>query len=291
MSVPGNNTSTIQALRKILGPPGENVLPLDDSPTKPHFLQMYAPGKNPRPGSFCTDDLDMDSHWHFHDMHQLIYAFESAIEVEVLGGRHLIPRQIAVWIPAGVTHRASFHRVHSASVFFTKDMVKEPGNRIRAFFVSPLIREMIRECLRWPLYGPDDPLRSLFFDAMAGLCEEWVKLEADLFLPTSEEPRIVRALEYTTQRMDVKLSDVCQHAGMSERTLRRCFKAELGMTWESYRQRSRLLQGVSLLSETDTAIAEIAAQCGFESPSAFARAFRSIMHETPREYRNRVKNG
>lgn len=251
---------------------------------------MYPSDKSPRSGSLCTDELDIDSHWHFHDMHHLLYAFESAFEVEVLGGRHLVPRQLAVWIPAGVTHRASFRRVQSAAVFFPENMLGSPDDRIKVFFVSPLTREMIRESLRWPLYDPDTPLRSRFFEAMAGLCEEWVKREADLFLPTSEEPRLVRALEYTGQHMEVKLSDVCQHAGMSERTLRRRFKAEIGMTWEAYRQRSRLLQGVSLLSETDAPVSEISTKCGFESPSAFARAFRSIMHETPREYRNRVKN-
>ena len=60
------------------------------------------------------------------------------------------------------------------------------------------------------------------------------------------------------------------------------------MTWEDYRHRSLLLQAISLLSETDEPVSEIAARCGFESPSAFARVFRRQMGESPRDYRQRV---
>jgi transcriptional regulator GlxA family with amidase domain len=67
--------------------------------------------------------------------------------------------------------------------------------------------------------------------------------------------------------------------------------AETGMTWEAYRQLSRLQRAISLLSETDVAITEVAAQCGFGTASAFSRAFRLVMQETPREYRNRLTGG
>ena len=44
---------------------------------------------------------------------------------------------------------------------------------------------------------------------------------------------------------------------------------------------------VRLRVQTDKPIAEIAARCGFESPSAFAKSFRSAMGESPRLYRMR----
>jgi transcriptional regulator GlxA family with amidase domain len=62
------------------------------------------------------------------------------------------------------------------------------------------------------------------------------------------------------------------------------------MTWEEYRSRSRLLQAISLLSETDDSVNEIAARCGFESQSAFAKVFRLAMRESPREYRSRARD-
>ncbi len=260
------------------------------SPQCAQLLPMYAPGARPRPGSLCSDHLDVHSHWHYHDMHQLMFAFEGAIEVESDCGRHLIPRQLAAWIPAGVAHRTSIHRIRSGSIFLTMDMVEDDEMRIRTVIVSALMREMMREAMRWPLHEAETPLRTAFFLAMAKLCSEWIAREADLFLPTSGNARLKRALDYTARRMDEKLSVVCHYAGMSERSFRRHVKAETGMTWEAYRHRSRLLQAVSLLSETDMSVADIAASCGFESPSAFAKTFRLAVGEAPRGYRNRVRN-
>jgi AraC-like DNA-binding protein len=250
------------------------------------FLRMYPPGKTPQAGSLRSDHVDMDSHWHFHDMHQLFFAFEGAVEVESEDGRHLISQQLAAWIPANVAHRASLHQVPSVSIFFTTEMLPQAGSRIRSVMVSPLMREMMREATRWPLHGPASPLRNTFFAAMAGLCDEWIEQqEVGLFLPASTDPRLRRALEYTANRMDARLADVCHAAGLSERTLRRHLRAETGLTWETYRQRSRLLRAMSLLSESSEQIADIAAHCGFESPSAFAKAFRAATGESPRTYR------
>jgi AraC-like DNA-binding protein len=142
--------------------------------------------------------------------------------------------------------------------------------------------------MRWSLDRPECAVRTAFFDAMGKLCDEWIAREANLFLPTSKDARVKRILDYTTQRMELNLAAVCKHVGMSVRSLRRHLKAETGMTWEDYRHRSRLLQAISLLSEKDEPVSEIAARCGFESPSAFARVFRREMGESPRDYRHRL---
>ncbi len=254
-----------------------------------HLLLMHALDTPARPCSVRADDLDFASHWHYHDMHQLMYAFEGAFEVEIEHGWHLVPHQLAAWIPAGVPHRIKHHRVRSASVFLRTDMVQDIPERIRTLIVTPLMREMIRETLRWPMNGPDSATRQSFFVAMGNLCGEWIKAETNLFMPNGEDPRLQRALGYTLEHMDAKLPDVCRHAGMSERSLRRHLKAETGWTWEACRQRSRLLRAIALLSETNVPIANIAGQCGFESPSAFAKSFRLTMRDTPREYRNRAR--
>lgn len=260
---------------------------------EPELLIIRPPDARPRPGALHTDNKSVDSHWHFHDVHQILYAFEGALEVESTRGRNLVPRQLAAWIPAGVPHRVSFSGIPWVSVFLTADMVSDAEPRVRTIIVSPLMREMMREALRWPVWPtdlPDSRVRSAFFAAMAALCDEWITHEADLFLPTSTDARLKRALDYTAQRMDLSLAEICRHAGLSVRSLQRHLKTEAGMTWEEFRHRSRLLQAVSLLSETDEPISEIAARCGFDSQSAFAKVFRHEMGEAPRDYRNRVRN-
>lgn len=258
------------------------VAPLPEDGT---LLPMYPAGAQPRAGSLRSDTLDMDSHWHFHDMHQLVYAFEGALEAEAGSGRHLIPRQLAAWIPAGIVHRLGMHKVRSGSVFFPADAVADGGNRIRILLVTPLMREMLRESMRWPLQGADSPVRGAFFTAMAELCNEWIEAEADLFLPTCRDPRLQRALDYTSDDTEARLAEICKRAGISERTLRRHLKAETGLTWEAYRQRQRLLRAVRLLGESGEPITRISADCGFESASAFAKAFRSVLGVSPSKYR------
>jgi AraC-like DNA-binding protein len=254
-----------------------------------NLLAMHAPGGVARAGSLYRDGMHVDLQWHFHDMHKLLYAFEGAIEVESTRGRNVIPRQLAAWIPAGVPHCTSIHGVRWVSVFFTTGMLTDAEQRVRTVMVSPLMREMMRESMRWPVDGPDTPVRTAFFEAIAMLCAEWITREANLFLPTSVDTRVTRVLDYTARRMDLNLEEICQHAGISVRSLRRHLKLETGMTWAVFRHRSRLLQAISLLGETDEPVSEIAARCGFESPSAFAKVFRAEMGEAPRDYRSRVR--
>jgi AraC-like DNA-binding protein len=252
--------------------------------------RMLAVGTRSRPGSYCSDGMHVDTAWHFHDMHQLMYAFEGAIEVESARGRHLIPKQLAAWIPAGAAHRTRIHRVRSGSVFFPADMVSNAGVRVRTVLVSSLMREMIRESMRWPCSESESRVGAAYFEAMAQLCAEWIERETDLVLPRPHDPRLTRALDFTMRKTNATSAAVCRHAGMSERSLRRHAMLEVGMTWEDYRRRARLLGAISLLSDTDASIADIAAQCGFESASAFARAFRLAMGEAPREYRARARD-
>jgi AraC-like DNA-binding protein len=270
--------------------PDSSELSQAKSPQLATLLPVHAPGTMPRPGSICRDGMSVDLQWHFHDMHKLLYAFEGACEVESTRGRNLIPRQLAAWIPAGVPHCTSIHGIRWVSVFFNSEMVDDSERRVRTVIVSALMREMMQESMRWPIDAADSPLRTSFFDTMARLCTEWITREADLVLPTSADPRVARALDFTSQRMDLKIAEICGHAGISERSLRRHLKAETGITWEVYRHRSRLLHAIALLSDTDKPISEIAGRCGFDSQSAFAKVFRDKMGEAPREYRNRARD-
>jgi transcriptional regulator GlxA family with amidase domain len=59
------------------------------------------------------------------------------------------------------------------------------------------------------------------------------------------------------------------------------------MSWDEYRRRARLLAAAELLSDTRLSIGQIADEVGFESQSAFARAFHRLTGKSPREWRNR----
>lgn len=99
-------------------------------------------------------------------------------------------------------------------------------------------------------------------------------------------------MTYTMQHLSCStLTAACQVAGMSERTLRRRFQMELGMGWDDYRRRARLISAAQALTDSKRSVAQIAADVGFESQSAFSRAFQQLTGDTPRDFRARANAG
>lgn len=247
-------------------------------------------GSPVRAGGHRFEGDDLVTEWHCHDLHQLIYAFTGTVEVETAQARHLLPPQQAAWIPSGVRHRTTLCAVDSASVFFAADMVAPPDDRVRVVEARPLLREMIDHAQRWPIdRTASNRTADAFFDALAALCAEWIETELPFHLPVSSDPAITRAIRRTEESLaTVTMRDACEAAAMSERSFRRHFLAETGVTWQQYRLQSRVLRAMGLLSRPDHTVARSAVEVGFESQSAFSRAFRGLVGESPGGYRRRV---
>jgi len=241
---------------------------------------------NPKTGTFNSDGLEIETPWHFHDLHQLLYAIEDSVDVESESGRYKVPHQFAAWIPAGIAHRTVHQRVRSGSVFFRPDMIDWPIDNLRVVPVSNLMREMIIYAMRWPIDGEENATSSAYFDCFARLCSEWLAQEVTLVLPSSNDHRINTIATFTRANLStVTLHDVCKNAGMSERSLRRHFLKAMGISWEDFRLRLRINKAIDDLDTTKKPIGEIAADVGYGSQTAFAKAFRSIMGMGPTEYR------
>lgn len=274
------------------GEPEESALPRPDIDPDADvgLVTLVDPAVRAPAGAVLQHELDIDSPWHAHDMHQLQYAFEGSMELEDDCGRHLLPRSLAGWIPAGTRHRNSLHRIRSLSVLLSPASVPDAGPGVRILRVSPLMRAMIAEAARWPLDKPLDATGKAFFTAFACLCGEWIADSAPLTLPTTTDGALGRALaRVRADPAGCRMADAQRAAGLSERTLRRRCQALLGMGWDEYRRRARLLASVEALNETDLSIARIAADVGFESQSAYARAFRRLTGEAPQAFRARAR--
>lgn len=249
-----------------------------------------------RAGTYPFDGDDLVADWHTHDLHQLEYAFQGVVEVETGTAHYLLPPQQAVWIPAGLAHRTTLRRVRTVSVFFAPEMVPAtagtPGGaeRARVLPAAPVLREMIVYGARWPITRPtSDPTADAYFQALALIVAELLDHEMPLSLPTSHDPVIAEVMRYTNANLgSVTAAEVARTVGWSERTLRRRFPAETGMTWRQYLLHSRLLRAMALLADPQPTVLDVATHVGFASPTAFARSFRAALGETPTEYRRRV---
>ena len=106
---------------------------------EPYHAPLLDPTRRIFAGSIPQDEYDVDTPWHSHDMHQLQYAFSGIVEVEDEGGTYMLPRALAAWIPAGVSHRTKIHFVRSGSVYLSAKLVPNAGDRIRIVQVLSLI--------------------------------------------------------------------------------------------------------------------------------------------------------
>jgi transcriptional regulator GlxA family with amidase domain len=74
-------------------------------------------------------------------------------------------------------------------------------------------------------------------------------------------------------------------AGISERTFSRYFRQKMGKTLPQFVNELRVGRARRLLVESDLAVTQIAAECGFRNLSNFNSQFREIAGVTPMQYR------
>lgn len=180
----------------------------------------------------------------------------------------------------------------SVAVFFDPAMLPGPFDRARVLAAAPVVREMIAYAVRWPIGRPaGDATADAYFDVLARLVLDWLDQEAPLWLPTTSDPVVGAVMAHTDTHLgSVTAASVCRAVGLSERTLRRRFPEAAGMTWRAYRLQSQLLRAMALLADRDRSVLDVATAVGFDSASAFARAFQQKTGESPSAYRRRVRD-
>lgn len=84
---------------------------------------------------------------------------------------------------------------------------------------------------------------------------------------------------------DLTLTEVARHAGMSERSLIRHFRAATGMSLKNWLLRERVRRSQQLLESTTLSVEAITQECGFGSPEVFRYHFRRFTCNNPTNYR------
>ena len=139
--------------------------------------------------------------------------------------------------------------------------------------------------------GPahDDVVSDAFFRTLADLVVDALNHEAPLSLPTSEHPIVAAAMTFTKDHLQSVTSEqVSRAVAVSDRTLRRLFHDELGLSWRTYVLHARMLRAMALLASPGRTVQETSTAVGFDSMSSFTRAFTQFSGETPSTYRKRL---
>lgn len=107
-------------------------------------------------------------------------------------------------------------------------------------------------------------------------------------------PVLVSAsLDFLRKNMDREITreDLARHVGVSAGHLSQLLKERTGRSFVEMLREVRVQAAGELLVETDQALADVAAACGFCDQSYMTHVFRDLRGMTPKQYRDRARGG
>lgn len=98
---------------------------------------------------------------------------------------------------------------------------------------------------------------------------------------------VLLAMEYIRSHLSLRISvsELAANAYVSESTLTKKFKAEVGMTVGAYIDETVLFEAEQLLLKSDLTVLQISERFGFCDQFYFSRRFKKKYGETPQKYR------
>ena len=88
---------------------------------------------------------------------------------------------------------------------------------------------------------------------------------------------------------NMTLEELAEKSHLSKRHFQRIFHDCMGRSPIDHLMHVRIQKAVELLRSTERSITEIAFDSGFQDSNYFARCFRKIMNQTPRDYRRQFR--
>ena len=241
-------------------------------------------------GAYVYEGASVTFPRHHHDLHQLEYVLQGVLEVETDAGAYILSERQAAWIPAGLPHVSTIDtEVRSVSIFMHPSLLMTTHAGAGIVPISPLLRQMINYACRWPITRTStEPIADAYFNCLAELLAELLETHHPLSLPNTHHPQLVLALAATRHSLaTITIDTAAQAAGLSARSLRRLCDREIGMSWRDYTGQARLMRAAALLADPELSVLQVATRVGFESASAFTRAFRAAWGQPPSVYRRR----
>lgn len=222
--------------------------------------------------------------WHHHARGQLFCIESGLVHVRTRTGSWLLPPHRAGWIPAGVDHMARVSGALSGwGVMLTPEASADLPDVACVMGVSELLRALVRRATAWT--GAD--LLTHEQQRLVAVLLDEIRLapREALHLPLPVDKRLRRLVDQLVEHPGDgrTLAELAHWAGLSERTARRLFVHETGMSLVRWRQQARLILALERLAGGE-AVSDVSHALGYATPSNFIAMFRQAFGESPGRY-------
>ncbi|MEM9033091.1 MAG: helix-turn-helix domain-containing protein [Actinomycetota bacterium] len=218
--------------------------------------------------------------------HRLLWCSGGTLQVRI-GRRSTLSRSpSAVWLPAGLPFVASAP-TGLWTARFVASTCPSDWNRSAVLRLDDVTLPILGHLGEHPT-GPG--AAELTAAVVEHLSAAFISTASVLTLP--RDPRALEVAEalLADPANPWELAGWAAEVGTSERTLRRTFREETGLTFARWRTRVRMQAAMGLL-EDGRSVDETARRCGYRSTPSFARAFRAETGSSPSQFAGRDAGG
>lgn len=219
-----------------------------------------------------------------HDRNVLLWQVKGESRLDVDGVALALSAGMALWIPVDARHSFTVQRNSSVLPMFFPD---DGRGGIGHPTIVTIDDHLETACLAlvssyYSLVEPPADLTAV----VRALIAVQIAIPDGVRMPTSLPAlRIARSLLLSPGDRRT-LADWSRVVHLSTRSLERAFSSETGLTWRQWRQVSRMARATQLLLGSRMSVTAIAHRVGFDTHSAFTRAFREFHGISPTEFRD-----
>lgn len=248
--------------------------------------------KNPK-SIFCYHNLMGETFIepHSHSKGQFLYTEGGVVHVKTKNRMYYLPARHYMWIPPGVRHAIY---PNSPSVIM-RNLYFPLRKNSSAFYkkegIYP-INNLLMELLLYTKYWKGDITKSkknkyAIVKAFKVLLEKTVSTSLHIELPQPTDSRLIIVINYLTDQIHKEhlLPKLASSFSMTDKSLYRLFKKDLGMSFIKYYTQLRIFKSLEYLVNSDYTVSEIANMVGYSSLPTFSNTFTKIMGKRPSEYR------
>lgn len=219
-----------------------------------------------------------------HGWGEFVYSFSGTTEVKAGRAHYIVPPHFGMWIPEGTVHTAFNQQaaVHG-SLYISRGLCRRMPGALCGVVVSPLVRAILDHLRELPPgkreHASTERLLEVLVDQLSD-CST-----ALTHIPHTDEPQLEAVLQALRDNPadNRPLSELAAAFHLSERTLIRRARSELGMSLTEWRQRLRLLNALPML-QLGRSVESVALDLGYSTSSAFIAMFRRYVGVSPGRY-------